>query len=151
QDLWDSCNQWGVVIDVYIAAKRSKSGHRFCFVRFKNVNDINMLEERSGDITPNEVGVSGNNDASNSGEKPVGVSVKSVKNSKVLNELFLELKDVSYDFIPDERCVWIDFVGFPLASWAPEVKENLKKDKIKSKPDKNEKRGEAGKSQKQLQ
>nr|GEV32281.1 hypothetical protein [Tanacetum cinerariifolium] len=26
QDLWDSCNQWGVVIDVYIAAKRSKSG-----------------------------------------------------------------------------------------------------------------------------
>nr|GEZ77523.1 RNA-directed DNA polymerase, eukaryota, nucleotide-binding alpha-beta plait domain protein [Tanacetum cinerariifolium] len=43
QDLWDSCNQWGVVIDVYIAAKRSKSGHRFGFVRFKNVNDINLL------------------------------------------------------------------------------------------------------------
>nr|GEY87574.1 RNA-directed DNA polymerase, eukaryota, nucleotide-binding alpha-beta plait domain protein [Tanacetum cinerariifolium] len=40
QDLWDSCNQWGVVIDVYIAAKRSKSGHR--------------LEERSGDNKPNE-------------------------------------------------------------------------------------------------
>nr|GEW54797.1 RNA-directed DNA polymerase, eukaryota [Tanacetum cinerariifolium] len=36
--------------------------------------------------------------------------VESVKNSKVLNEIFLELKDVSYDFIPDERCVWIDFV-----------------------------------------
>nr|GEY56837.1 hypothetical protein [Tanacetum cinerariifolium] len=32
-----------------------------------------------------------------------------------------------------------------------EVKENSKKDKIISKPDKNEKRGEAGKSQKQLQ
>nr|GFB26769.1 hypothetical protein [Tanacetum cinerariifolium] len=31
------------------------------------------------------------------------------------------------------------------------VKENLKKDKIGSKPDKNGKRGEAGKSQKQLQ
>ncbi|GJZ77905.1 RNA-directed DNA polymerase, eukaryota, nucleotide-binding alpha-beta plait domain protein [Tanacetum coccineum] len=25
----DICNKWGVVIDVYIAAKRSKSGHRF--------------------------------------------------------------------------------------------------------------------------
>nr|GEW15342.1 RNA-directed DNA polymerase, eukaryota [Tanacetum cinerariifolium] len=47
--------------------------------------------------------------------------VESVKNSKVLNELFLELKDFSYDFIPDERCVWIDLVGLPLASWAPEV------------------------------
>nr|GEX83884.1 putative nuclease HARBI1 [Tanacetum cinerariifolium] len=43
QDLWNSCNQWGVVIDVYIATKRSKSGHRFGFVRFKNVNDINLL------------------------------------------------------------------------------------------------------------
>nr|GEW50690.1 hypothetical protein [Tanacetum cinerariifolium] len=255
QDLWDSCNQWGVVIDVYIAAKRSKSGHRFGFVRFKNVNDINQLvynlrvtwmggfhlfadvtkygrtnnrlEERSGDNKLNKgmntqpvrdnanvfksfnsyakgnksMGVSGNNDASNSGEKLVGVlvsnkankessnealmfiseddcidldgmersilakvkdlslntdllkymssegfvdvglryvggrwvwlefdstdQVESVKNSKVLNELFLELKYVSYDFIPDERCVWIDLVGLPLASWAPEVYKKL--------------------------
>nr|GFA33448.1 hypothetical protein [Tanacetum cinerariifolium] len=31
------------------------------------------------------------------------------------------------------------------------VKENSKKDKIRTKTDKNEKRGEAGKSQKQLQ
>ncbi|GKD38678.1 RNA-directed DNA polymerase, eukaryota [Tanacetum coccineum] len=46
QDLWDICNKWGVVIDVYIAAKRSKSGHRFDFVRFINVNDIcwNLLK-----------------------------------------------------------------------------------------------------------
>nr|GEW23772.1 hypothetical protein [Tanacetum cinerariifolium] len=51
--------------------------------------------------------------------------VESVKNSKVLNELFLELKDVSYDFILDERCVWIDLVGLPLASWAPEVYKKL--------------------------
>ena len=43
QDLWDTCNKWGVVIDIYIAVKRSKSGHRFGFVRFENVNDINML------------------------------------------------------------------------------------------------------------
>ncbi|GKB27055.1 hypothetical protein Tco_0866456 [Tanacetum coccineum] len=251
---------WGVVIDVYMqqAIQKNKSGHRFGFVRFKNVNDINQLvsnlrvtwmggfhlfadvtkygrtnnrlEERSGDSKPNKgmntqpvrdnanvfqsfnsyakavlgnksVGVSGNNDACNSGEKPVRVSVsnkeneessnealmfiseddcidfdgmersilakvkdlsvitdllkymssegfvdvglryvggrwvwlefdstdqvESVKNSKVLNELFLELKDVSYDFIPDERCVWIDLVGLPLASWAPEVYKKL--------------------------
>nr|GEV55578.1 DUF4283 domain protein [Tanacetum cinerariifolium] len=125
QDLWDSCNQWGAVIDVYIAARRSKSGHRFGSIRFKNVNDINLLEERSRDCKPNEVGVSGNNDASNSGENLWGVSVESVKNSKLLNELFLELKDVSYDFIPDERCVWIDLAGLPLASWALEVYKKL--------------------------
>nr|GEU77523.1 (E)-beta-farnesene synthase-like [Tanacetum cinerariifolium] len=42
QDLWDICNKCGVVIDVYIAAKRSKSGDRFGFIRFINVNDINQ-------------------------------------------------------------------------------------------------------------
>ncbi|GJU33963.1 hypothetical protein Tco_1182317 [Tanacetum coccineum] len=46
---------------------------------------------------------------------------ESVKTSKALKEIFLEFKDVSHDFIPDERCVWIDLVGLPLASWALEV------------------------------
>ncbi|GKB78654.1 hypothetical protein Tco_0945549 [Tanacetum coccineum] len=51
--------------------------------------------------------------------------VESVKTSKALKEIFLEFKDVSHDFIPDERCVWIDLVGLPLASWAPEVYKKL--------------------------
>nr|GEU82269.1 NifU-like protein 3, chloroplastic [Tanacetum cinerariifolium] len=209
QDLWVSCNQWGVVIDVYIAAKRSKSGHRLGFVRFKNVNDINLLvsnlrvtwmggfhlfadvakygrtnnrlEERFGYIKPNEVSNKANQESinealmfiseddcidldgmersilakvkdlsvitdllkymSSEGLVDVGLryvggrwvwlefdstnQVESVKNSKVLNELFLELKDVSYDFVPNERCVWIDVVGMPLASYAPEVYKKL--------------------------
>ncbi|GKG14940.1 hypothetical protein Tco_0354540, partial [Tanacetum coccineum] len=37
----------------------------------------------------------------------------------------LEFKDVSHDFIPDERCVWIDLVGLPLEPWAPEVYKKL--------------------------
>ncbi|GJY93403.1 zinc finger CCCH domain-containing protein 19 [Tanacetum coccineum] len=32
--------------------------------------------------------------------------VESVKTSKALKEIFLEFKDVSHNFIPDERCVW---------------------------------------------
>ncbi|GJT27793.1 hypothetical protein Tco_0908068 [Tanacetum coccineum] len=51
--------------------------------------------------------------------------VESVKTSKALKEIFLEFKDVSHDFIPDERCVWIDLVGLPLASWALEVYKKL--------------------------
>ncbi|GJZ21787.1 hypothetical protein Tco_0558826 [Tanacetum coccineum] len=39
--------------------------------------------------------------------------VEAVKTSKALKEIFLEFKDVSHDFIPDERCVWIDLVGLP--------------------------------------
>ncbi|GJT48862.1 RNA-directed DNA polymerase, eukaryota [Tanacetum coccineum] len=215
QDLWDICNKWGVVIDVYIAAKRSKSGHRFGFVRFINVNDINQLVsnlrtawmggfhlfadvakygrtynrpvERSGDGKPSveSVGVSdcnkvykeAGNEAvmfisvddcidldgmersilakvkdlsvisellkhmSSEGFDDVGLryvggrwvwlefdymdQVESVKTSKALKEIFLKFKDVSHDFIPDERCVWIDLVGLPLASWAPEVYKKL--------------------------
>nr|GFA66984.1 RNA-directed DNA polymerase, eukaryota [Tanacetum cinerariifolium] len=224
QDIWDSCNQWGVVIDVYIAAKRSKSGHRFGFVRFKNVNDINLLvsnlrvtwmggfylfadvanhltrmlkrswainqwvcraimmqvivrEKPVGGAVSNKVNEESSNEAlmfiseddcidldcmersilskvkylsvitdllkymSYEGFVDVCLryvggrwvwlkfdstdQVESVKNSKVLNEIFLKLKDVSYDFIPDERCVWIDLVGLSLASWAPEVYKKL--------------------------
>ncbi|GKE77836.1 RNA-directed DNA polymerase, eukaryota, partial [Tanacetum coccineum] len=51
--------------------------------------------------------------------------VESVKTSKALKDIFLEFKDVSHDFIPDERCVWIDLVGLPLASWTPEVYKKL--------------------------
>ncbi|GJU50409.1 hypothetical protein Tco_1219964 [Tanacetum coccineum] len=40
--------------------------------------------------------------------------VESVKTSKALKEIFLEFKDVSHDFIPDERCVWIRTGGFCL-------------------------------------
>nr|GEZ27916.1 hypothetical protein [Tanacetum cinerariifolium] len=49
----------------------------------------------------------------------------------------------SQDFSKDD--------DFPSPDNEDEVKENSKKNKIGSKPDKNEKRGEAGKSQKQLQ
>ncbi|GJU42651.1 hypothetical protein Tco_1195608 [Tanacetum coccineum] len=45
----------------------------------------------------------------------------SVQDFKGIKEIFLEFKDVSHDFIPDERCVWIDLVGLPLASWAQRV------------------------------
>nr|GEY58071.1 hypothetical protein [Tanacetum cinerariifolium] len=128
QDLWDLCNQWVVVIDVYIAAKRSKSGHWFGFVRFKNVNDINLLvsnlrvtwmggfhlfadvtkygrtnnrlEERSRDSKPNKVGVSGNNDASISREKPVGVSVSNKENEESSNEALM--------FISEDDCIDLD-------------------------------------------
>ncbi|GJY35102.1 hypothetical protein Tco_0420480 [Tanacetum coccineum] len=45
--------------------------------------------------------------------------VESVKTSKALKEIFLEFKDVSHDFIPDERCVWIDLVGLPFGLHGP--------------------------------
>ncbi|GKA97890.1 hypothetical protein Tco_0825784 [Tanacetum coccineum] len=45
--------------------------------------------------------------------------VESVKTSKALKEIFLEFKDVSHDFIPDERLFGRPG-GSALASWDPE-------------------------------
>ncbi|GKC08021.1 RNA-directed DNA polymerase, eukaryota [Tanacetum coccineum] len=46
QDLWKLCDRHGVVADVYIARKLSKSGRRFGFVRFiKNPDQVTLLED----------------------------------------------------------------------------------------------------------
>ncbi|GJY00073.1 RNA-directed DNA polymerase, eukaryota [Tanacetum coccineum] len=46
KDLWKLCDRQGVVADVYIARKLSKSGRRFGFVRFiKNPDQANLLED----------------------------------------------------------------------------------------------------------
>ncbi|PWA91164.1 nucleotide-binding alpha-beta plait domain-containing protein [Artemisia annua] len=44
--LWKMFNQYGNVVDVYIAFKRTKKGTRFDFVRFKNVSNIGEFERR---------------------------------------------------------------------------------------------------------
>nr|GEU51381.1 katanin p80 WD40 repeat-containing subunit B1 homolog isoform X1 [Tanacetum cinerariifolium] len=78
----------------------------------------NRLEERSGDIKPNE----GMN------TQPVrdNANIFQSFNSYAKAVLGNKSVDVSYDFIPDERCVWIDLVGLPLASWALEVYKKLR-------------------------
>ncbi|KAK9056783.1 hypothetical protein SSX86_024146 [Deinandra increscens subsp. villosa] len=43
QDLWNECNNWGPVSDVYIAAKLSKLGRRFGFVRYIAPIDVDKL------------------------------------------------------------------------------------------------------------
>ncbi|GKB35125.1 nucleotide-binding alpha-beta plait domain-containing protein [Tanacetum coccineum] len=116
QDLWDICNKWGVVIDVYIAAKRSKSGHRFGFVRFINVNDINQLvsnlrtidgwfsficryDERPGHKS---VDMSGIISTSNAGAESLAYILAKLKILSVISELLkhnvlLRIDDVSID------------------------------------------------------
>nr|GFA12013.1 nucleotide-binding alpha-beta plait domain-containing protein [Tanacetum cinerariifolium] len=43
KDLWNTCKQYGQVIDAYIPYRRSKVGKRFGFVRFINVLDVDRL------------------------------------------------------------------------------------------------------------
>nr|GEW05493.1 RNA-directed DNA polymerase, eukaryota, reverse transcriptase zinc-binding domain protein [Tanacetum cinerariifolium] len=43
KDLWNTCKQYGQVVDAYIPYERSKAGKRFGFVRFIKVLDVDRL------------------------------------------------------------------------------------------------------------
>ncbi|GJU04033.1 RNA-directed DNA polymerase, eukaryota, reverse transcriptase zinc-binding domain protein [Tanacetum coccineum] len=42
-DLWNTCAQYGTVLDVYIPLKVTKNSKRFAFARFNKVNDVDLL------------------------------------------------------------------------------------------------------------
>ncbi|GKC84592.1 RNA-directed DNA polymerase, eukaryota, nucleotide-binding alpha-beta plait domain protein [Tanacetum coccineum] len=43
QDLWNVCNDYGSVVDVYVPFKKSKAGKRFAFIRFIKVFNLERL------------------------------------------------------------------------------------------------------------
>nr|GEX01537.1 RNA-directed DNA polymerase, eukaryota [Tanacetum cinerariifolium] len=45
KDLWEVCNGYGTVIDVFIPNHKSRSGKRFAFVRFIKVGNVDRLVE----------------------------------------------------------------------------------------------------------
>ncbi|PWA35424.1 RNA-directed DNA polymerase, eukaryota [Artemisia annua] len=50
EDLWNKCNEFGTVVDAYIARKLSKIGRRFAFVRFIRIQDSTPLINRLCDV-----------------------------------------------------------------------------------------------------
>ena len=46
KDLWKKFQEWGKVMEVFIPQKRNKHGHRYGFVRFKGVDDVDRMERR---------------------------------------------------------------------------------------------------------
>nr|GEX02748.1 RNA-directed DNA polymerase, eukaryota, nucleotide-binding alpha-beta plait domain protein [Tanacetum cinerariifolium] len=43
KDLWEICQGYGTVVDVYIPNRKSKAGKRFAFVRFIKVDNVGRL------------------------------------------------------------------------------------------------------------
>ncbi|GJX67687.1 nucleotide-binding alpha-beta plait domain-containing protein [Tanacetum coccineum] len=43
KDLWNTCKQYGQIVDAYIPNRRSKAGKRFGFLRFIKVLDVSRL------------------------------------------------------------------------------------------------------------
>ncbi|GJS33367.1 RNA-directed DNA polymerase, eukaryota [Tanacetum coccineum] len=50
KDLWNVCNNYGTVVDVFIQTKKSKVGKRFAFVRFIKVFNLDRLIENLNTI-----------------------------------------------------------------------------------------------------
>nr|GEW66487.1 nucleotide-binding alpha-beta plait domain-containing protein [Tanacetum cinerariifolium] len=62
KDLWNTCKQYGHVIDAYIPSRRSKEGKRFGFVRFikhKSLHNIDGVKRGNSEDTYNSNGVKG--------------------------------------------------------------------------------------------
>ncbi|GJS72198.1 nucleotide-binding alpha-beta plait domain-containing protein [Tanacetum coccineum] len=43
KDLWNTCKQYGYVVDTFIPNRKSKAGKRFGFVRFIKIFDVDRL------------------------------------------------------------------------------------------------------------
>ncbi|GJU63300.1 RNA-directed DNA polymerase, eukaryota [Tanacetum coccineum] len=50
RDLWKACKVYGTVVDVFMPNKKSKSGKKFAFVRFIQVNNLDRLIENLNTI-----------------------------------------------------------------------------------------------------
>nr|GFB26722.1 hypothetical protein [Tanacetum cinerariifolium] len=50
KDIWKVCNDYGIVVDVFIPNKKSKVGKRFAFVRFIKVINLDRLIENLNTI-----------------------------------------------------------------------------------------------------
>ncbi|GJY83419.1 RNA-directed DNA polymerase, eukaryota [Tanacetum coccineum] len=130
QDLWDICNKWGVSFNSYAKAvlgnksvdmsgKYDTSNARAEYVGVSDYNKsvVFLAKLKILRLLGDVLGFGWNSTLGSSGKRQ---DFKGVK-----KDIFGVSKDVSHDFIPDERCVWIDLVGLPLASWAPEVYKKL--------------------------
>nr|GEU95995.1 nucleotide-binding alpha-beta plait domain-containing protein [Tanacetum cinerariifolium] len=53
KELWNTCKQYGYVVDAFIPNRRSKAGKRFGFVRFIKVFDAEHLNEEKRNHTHN--------------------------------------------------------------------------------------------------
>ncbi|GJW13203.1 nucleotide-binding alpha-beta plait domain-containing protein [Tanacetum coccineum] len=102
KELWNTCKQYGYVVDAFIPNRRSKAGKRFGFVRFINVFDAEHLRasmnNNSNQFKNNEVKRNHTHDAV---KRPVNSYLHAVKRTQTTN-LGMESNPV---LVLDESCL----------------------------------------------
>ncbi|GJY70300.1 RNA-directed DNA polymerase, eukaryota [Tanacetum coccineum] len=141
KELFQSCKQYGHVVDSFIPRKRTKEGKRFGFVRFINVFNVDRLVNNLCTIWVGQFKLHANKARFQRAtlNKGQGADHKKVANSSRPNSgdsgssnsyvnarhrdnvgvssWFSEIRQASFDINPDGRIVWVEIEGVPLKLW----------------------------------
>ncbi|GJX99835.1 hypothetical protein Tco_0356854 [Tanacetum coccineum] len=124
--LWEKCQVYGTVVDVFIPNKLSKAGKRFAFVRF--IKTPKSSVPKSTDFPPVDNPLISPSPA-------LVLDEGALMSVDFSNERWEELrifipcksKEVPQDFVSDERVVWVDIEGIPLYAWKRETFKKIGK------------------------
>nr|GEY87971.1 nucleotide-binding alpha-beta plait domain-containing protein [Tanacetum cinerariifolium] len=125
KELFQSCKQYGHVVDTFISNKRSKSGRRFGFVRFINVFNEERLVNNLCTVWIDRFKLHANiarfhrtplNEKKSMPKKAGGVKkdtrVNEVDNVSI-GSWFSQLKQASMEFNTEGRIAWVEVEGIP--------------------------------------
>nr|GEW21081.1 putative RNA-directed DNA polymerase, eukaryota, reverse transcriptase zinc-binding domain protein [Tanacetum cinerariifolium]GEW21165.1 putative RNA-directed DNA polymerase, eukaryota, reverse transcriptase zinc-binding domain protein [Tanacetum cinerariifolium] len=130
RDLWKECSVYGTVVDVFIPTKKSKAGDE-CFVerdfskyamgRVKDINSIPNTRIILADEGFEEVKFFYLGGKWMLFEFAMIESKEKLINHTGINSWFHVIQDGFYDFVSDERIIWMDIEGIPLRAWSRET------------------------------
>ncbi|GJT23254.1 RNA-directed DNA polymerase, eukaryota [Tanacetum coccineum] len=118
KDLWNLCQPYGMVVDIFIPNRKSKSGKRFAFIRFIKVDNIDRLVGEF--MTPLWIGRFHLHANVVRFDRPPKYASRSSHpvNPKPDNHVSPVVTSFVSAVKAKERIVWVDIEGVPLHAWS---------------------------------
>nr|GEV15106.1 RNA-directed DNA polymerase, eukaryota, reverse transcriptase zinc-binding domain protein [Tanacetum cinerariifolium] len=125
KELWNTCKQYGYVVDAFIPNRISKAGKQFGFIRFTKVFDAECLVNNLCTIWVGRHKIHANvarfqrvsmNNSSSQFKR--NEEKRNHTQSWVLALGFLNFNKLLSDFIIDGRVTWVELEGIPLKMWS---------------------------------
>ncbi|KAI3801788.1 hypothetical protein L1987_29903 [Smallanthus sonchifolius] len=117
-ELWECCEKWGSVVDVYIARKMRNFGKRFGFVWFLKAENVEKLVKNVCSVWIGSYHIFADVTRIYRKERKVEEDrIPITKGNRVYGKPFPGL-DASNSFVVNDRTVWVDIQGLPLCAWS---------------------------------
>nr|GEV73041.1 RNA-directed DNA polymerase, eukaryota, reverse transcriptase zinc-binding domain protein [Tanacetum cinerariifolium] len=116
RDLWNACNAYGKVVDVYILLKKSKAGKKFAFFCFLKVDNLDRLVDNLCTIWIGRLRLHANPVRYQRETRDSSFKSTKEKISKHVGvaSWFNELLPASNSFVSNKRIIWISVQGLPI-------------------------------------